>query len=208
MKGLLFVGAMLALTACSTVAPVVQPENLPKSLLVLPAANQSPEINAPAIFISSLSKPLAERGYYVFPVAVVERMMRENGLHTADEMHAIPLAKLNEHIAPDAVLYITILNWGQQYQVLRSQAVVRAQLKLVDARTGTVLWQEHAQAVQQNNNSQNGLAGLLVGALVDQVVGSFIDATPKLAKQANEQAVQSLFPGPRLIEKQQRSAQP
>ncbi len=176
---------------------------LPRSILILPPTNRSVEVNAPYIFLSTITRPLAEKGYYVFPVAVIDRFMRENGLHVPAEMHAIPLEKLREHIHPDAVLYVDILDWGQKYQILSSKAVVSADLKLVDAYTGNVIWQNRAYASESPSGStNNGLAGMLIQAVADQVIGSLSDKTYDLSRVANNQVVHRLPDGPIRIEVQ------
>ena len=180
-----------------------EPVILPRSILILPPTNRSVEVNAPYIFLSTITRPLAEKGYYVFPVAVIDRFMRENGLQVPAEMHAIPLEKLREHIHPDAVLYVEILDWGQKYQVLSSKAVVSANLKLVDAHTGNVIWESRAYASESPGSStNNGLAGLLIQAVADQVIGSLSDKTYELSRAANDQAIARLPDGPIRLEVQ------
>jgi hypothetical protein len=39
------------------------------------------------IYLSTLTKPLAEKGYYVLPVAVIDQFLKENGLPTPAEMN-------------------------------------------------------------------------------------------------------------------------
>ena len=46
-------------------------DHMPRSILVLPPLNNSLEPVAPYIYLSTVTRPLAERGYYVFPVAVI-----------------------------------------------------------------------------------------------------------------------------------------
>lgn len=192
------------LSGCGS-TPVRQDASLlPRSILVLPPTNRSVEVSAPYTFLSTISRPLADRGYYVFPVAVIDRLMRENGMHTPAQMHQIPLDKLYEHTGADAVLYVDINDWGQKYQVVRSNTVVSASLKLVRTSNGEVLWTGNAKAVDSgSNNSNQGLAGVLISAVVDQVVGSIVDNTYRLSKQANYAALQHLYDGPLLIEYQQ-----
>jgi hypothetical protein len=45
-------------------------------------------------YLSTLTKPLAEKGYYVLPVAVIDQFLKENGLPTPAEMNGIPLEKI------------------------------------------------------------------------------------------------------------------
>lgn len=165
-------------------------QHQPRSILVIPPRNNTVEVNAPYTFLAAITRPIAERGFYVFPVAVIDTFLKENGLPTPEEMNGIPLDKVREHIGADAVLYTTINQWGQKYQVISSQAVVSATMKLVDVRTGNLLWTGKAYAEQQpSNNNNGGLAGALFGALVDQVVGSIVDHTFPLAQQATASSI-------------------
>ncbi|MFV0438247.1 MAG: DUF799 domain-containing protein [Desulfopila sp.] len=193
---------LIAITGCT-----VQPYDYsalkaakPHSILVMPPVNNSLEVDAPYTFLATISRPLAEKGYYVFPVVVIDQFLKENGLPTPLEMQAVPLEKIREIIGPDAVLYVTIEDWGQHYQLISSQTVVSSRWRLVDARTGTVLWEGVARAVMSPGDSGAGLAGALIAAVVNQVVGSVVDQTPELSRQANSTAIndrhRGLLPGP------------
>lgn len=161
-------------------------DHMPVSILVLPPLDQSPEVDAPAAYLSTVTQPLAERGYYVFPVAMVDAMMRENGLPTAGEMHQVSLTKIDEIFGADAVLYLTIKEWGTSYQVIDSSTTVAIEGRLIDVKSGEELWVGAESSSQSASDSgQNGLAGMLVGALVNQLVTSASDPSRPLAMQAN-----------------------
>src|SRR5882672_6304721 len=81
----------------------------PRSILVLPPLNESTAVQGTYSYLSTVTRPIAELGYYVFPVVVVDQFLKENGMPTAGEMHQIPLNKIDEIIGADAVLYITVL---------------------------------------------------------------------------------------------------
>ncbi len=164
----------------------------PRSIVIIPPNNNSVAVNAPYIYLSTLSRPLAEKGYYVFPVSVIDHFLKENGLPTPAEMNGIPLDKIGEHIGADAVLYITIEDWGQKFQIVSSVARVKASLRLVDVKTGELLWESTAQAKKSSDDGGGGLVGALVSAVVTQIVASTIaDPTPGLARQANKVAINS-----------------
>ena len=163
--------------------------HLPKSVLVLPPLNQSVEVNAPYGYLSTISRPLAECGYYVFPVAVIDAFLKENGLPTPGEMHSISLDKIHEVFGADAVLYVTIEEYGQKYQILSSTTVVKAHAALVDVATGATLWEGRSQAVQGSGSSGGGIVGMLVTAAVSQIVASATDKAHALAVQANTQMI-------------------
>jgi len=159
--------------------------HMPHSILVLPPMNESLDVEAPASYLSTISRPIAECGYYVYPVAVIDSFLKENGIPDAAEAHAISLVKIHEVIGADAVLYVTIEDWGQKYQVISSTTIVKARAKLVDVATGTVLWTGTSFATQGSGDAGGGAVGMLVNAVLTQVVSSISDPTYDLSRQAN-----------------------
>ena len=145
------------------------------------------EVDATYGYLSTVTRPLAERGYYVFPVAVVDRMLRENGLPGPAEMHTVSLEKIDEIFGADAVLYLRITEWGTSYMVLSSSTEVRIEASLVDVATGTELWSGSHYAVHSSGGGS--LVEMAANALVSQVASSFDDRARGVARQAN----QSLF---------------
>lgn len=161
----------------------------PRSILVIPPANNSVEVNGSYTFLSTISRPLAEKGYYVFPVAVIDHFLKENGLPTPAEMNGIPLNKIEEHIGADAVLYVSIEDWGQKYRVLTSTTVVHSILRLVDVKTGDLLWEKTVKATRSSDDGDLGPLGAIVIALATQVAGSISDYTADLSSSANFSAI-------------------
>lgn len=175
----------------------------PRSILVLPPVNESIDIKATHSLLSQSSRPLAEAGYYVLPVALVEETFRQNGLSQPDDMHAVELKRLNEIFGADAVLYLQVKRYGSTYYVLGSATVVEAQARLVDARTGTLLWDGKASASSEEGKSNNnGLVGMLITAVVQQIISSATDQSHEIAGIASHRLlsvrpVNGLLPGPR-----------
>ena len=170
--------------------PAINAEK-PKSILVIPPVNNSVEVTAPYTYLSVVSRPLAEKGYYVFPVSVIDAFLKENGLPTPAEMSTIPLDKIRQHIGADAVLYVTIEDWGQKYVILSSKTVVKGHLKLVSTQTGNLLWDAPIQAERGSDDAGGGLIGALVNAAITQIAGNTFDYTPEVARMANNLAVYS-----------------
>lgn len=191
-SALFLVLSALLLSGCQTPQPYdysALNKSKPRSILVIPPANNTVEVNAPYIFLSTITRPLAEKGYYVFPVSMIENFFRESGMALSEEMNEIPLDKIRQHIGPDAVLYVTIDEWGQKYELLASRAVVSSTWRLIDARTGEVLWDATARAEQKSDDGNQGLIGALVNAVVTQIVGTLADHTPMLSSNANTFAI-------------------
>lgn len=158
----------------------------PRSILVLPPINESTEIMGTYGYLSTVSQPLGEMGYYVFPVAVVDQYMKENGLPTPGEMHQVSLAKLHEVFGTDAVMYITLKQYGSKFQVLSSVTTVSADAKMVDARSGTLLWEGQA-TVQQNPSSSGNFLADLIAAAITQAINKKTDAAHTVSRLANAQ---------------------
>lgn len=175
----------------------------PASILVLPAENRSPDINAAHSLTSLVTRPLAEAGYYVFPVAVVEETFQQNGLTSASDAQAVSARRLNEIFHADSALYITISDYGSSYRVIDSVTTVSAQARLVDLRSGKEIWRGSATATdddQQNGN--NGLVGILVNAAVKQIANSVTDQAHTIAGLTSERLLAhneqgGLLTGPR-----------
>lgn len=159
----------------------------PRSIVVLPPLNNSPEVNAGNSVYAQVTYPLAEAGYYVLPVAVVGETFKQNGMTDAADIHGLDARKLNEIFGADAGLYLTISRYGSSYTVIDSVTVVSVDAKLVDLKTGALLWQGAASASSNegNNNSGGGLIGMLVTAAVKQIINSSTDASHPLAGVAN-----------------------
>ncbi len=139
-------------------------------------------------WLSTVSRPLAEQGYYVFPVAVVDAMMKENGLPTPHEMHQVSLKKIDEIIGADAVLYVTLEDWGQKYQVINSVTKVKFRARLVDVKSGDTLWEGDQRVIQSSGVSVNPVV-MLVSAAVTQIINSVSDSTYPLSKVANSRMI-------------------
>jgi hypothetical protein len=185
-------GAVLLLCACAA-TPVAQTdytafrESRPRSILVMPPINQSPEIGATASFLATSTVPLAESGYYVIPVTLSEETFKQNGVNVAEEAHAIELGKLREIFGADAALYIKITRFGVSYRVLNSVVEAAASAKLIDLRSGQELWSGKANVVQGSNSGGGGLIGALVGAVINQVVNTLSDKAHDASRMANYQ---------------------
>lgn len=148
----------------------------PKSILILPPVNQSPDIKASSGVLATATFPVAEGGFYVYPVAMVVQTFKENGVTSPDEIQQLPISKLRDVFGADAALYLTVKHYGAAYQVIASNVQVTLAAKLVDLRNGDLLWQGQASASnQEGRNNQGGLIGLLVIALVEQVINSAMD---------------------------------
>ena len=196
------------LSGCATRAPAYDYAAFikakPASLLVLPPLNETPDVNATFAVWSHVTRPLAEAGYYVLPVALVDETFRENGVTDANEAHAIPTQKLRDFFGADAAVYLYVKKYGTSYAIVASETRVELEARIVDLRSGELLWQGKAVATsaEQQQAAQGGLVGLLVTAIVKQIVGTATDASYNYAGIANQRMLgapryNGVLPGPR-----------
>jgi hypothetical protein len=155
----------------------------PHSIVVLPPLNDSPDVTAGYGMLSQVTYPLAEAGYYVLPVALVDETFKQNGLANAADIHAVDPKKIRDIFGADAAMYVTITEYGSKYALVQSVVRVTAKARLVDLKSGAELWhgQASASSNEQNNNSGGGLVGMLVAAAIKQVINSATDAAYPMA---------------------------
>jgi hypothetical protein len=162
-------------------------QSRPASMLVLPPLNDSKDVKATAGVLSTATLPLAEAGYYVMPVSLVDETFRQNGLTTAADIHDVSPAKLREIFGADAAVYMRVKQYGTTYMVIGSETRVTVEGRIVDLRSGRLLWEGQATSSSQESDTSNqaGLAGLLIKALVTQIVGTVADASYNYASITN-----------------------
>lgn len=200
--------AAISLSACVSMPPAHDYSAFraadPKSVLILPPKNSTPEVIAPFSMMSQLAAPIAESGFYVFPVAVVNQTFVSNGMTVADDIHNIAPAKLKEIFGADTALYVTIEDYGTSYVVLSSETRVTVSASLIDLETSTMLWTGAATAssAEQQNASSGGLVGMLVQAAVSQIFETVTDrgfdiAAMTSARLMSAESYNGLLYGPR-----------
>lgn len=164
----------------------------PKSILVVPAINKSVDVDAADYFLSTLPIPLAERGYYVFPVNLVKRLLEDDGLSDAALVHSADPVRLCSMFGADAVLFPTIEQWTAKYVVVTTQVEVDFSYILKDGKTGEELWRGREKGVYQSNAGQGGLLAGIIAAAIEKAKPNYMP----MARAANLKAM--AYPGPGL----------
>ena len=166
----------------------------PRSILVVPALNNTTSVTAPDYFHSTVSRPFAERGYYVFPAHMTKRLLEEQGLSDAGLVHSADPTRLGALFGCGAILYIVIDRWESRYMVLTTSTNVEFTYTLRSCGTGATLW-EHTEArtyTPQTDSSGNAIVDLIVmaaSAAIERAAPNYIP----LAQEAN--AIAAGVPG-------------
>lgn len=193
--------AVMLLGGCATPRTIdysAFKESRPRTILVLPPLNESPDVKATYGMLSQVTFPLAEAGYYVLPVALVDETFRQNGLSAPGDIHQVSPAKFKEIFGADAALYITVKEYGTSYRLISSATTVTVSAKLLDLESGMALWTGTASASSEegNNNSGGGLVGMLITAAVKQIINSSMeDAAYPIAGITGQRLLSAGHPG-------------
>ncbi len=197
MNRLLLLAAMAALLSGCVAPPVNNGYDYsafrsadPRSILIVPVVNNSVDVDAADYFLSAISQPVAERGYYVFPVNMVKRVMEEDGLADADMVHHADPTRLAALFGADSVLYVSVERWDAKYAVLTTTVTVEFNYVLKDGHTGETLWQSAQRIVYQpqSGGSGNIIADLIISAVQAAATKAKPNYLP-LARQANNYTV-------------------
>jgi hypothetical protein len=108
----------------------------PRSILIVPIENKSLDVDAANYMLSTLTIPLAERGYYVFPVNTVKVVLEQEGLYEPERVRQADPQKLASYFGADAILYVAITRWDAQYAVLATTVTVELSYRLVSREPG------------------------------------------------------------------------
>jgi hypothetical protein len=155
----------------------------------VPAANKSLDVDATNYLLTTLTVPLAEKGYYVFPVHTAKTVLEQEGFYDGDQVHKQPPEALAKLFGADAVLFVTINRWDAQYAVFQTMVTVDFDYRLV-YKDGTELWKANKkmQYSPQQQNSGNALANLVAAAVAAALTRAKPNYMP-LTQMANAQVL-------------------
>ena len=136
---------LLVLFACASPMKKVQVSNkfaandrLPSlKVAILPLNGK---MDGAKFFREALHAALMDTGLNISEKFVVDGIIKKKEWNTPEKLFAIPPQKLGEAFGADALLYGKVTRWNKYYAIIHSTLVVGLELKLVDARTGELLW--------------------------------------------------------------------
>ena len=180
----------LVLAGCANHRPKVYDysalkQSDPRSILVVMPTSDSTDIRAESSVLAQATVPLAERGYYVFPVALVDEMFRQNGLTNGHDIQQAPIRKLREIFGADAVMYLHVEEYGARYQVVSSVTTVTVKGRLVDLRNGKTLWEGRASSRSGSDSTDRGGLAALIAAATSQILDTINDSGYEMAGAAD-----------------------
>lgn len=164
-------------------------EERPVTLLVMPPINNTANVDAKELLYTSISRPLAEAGYYVIPPALAMEVLRQESAYDAELFLDRPLRQFHDFFGADAVVFSVIEDWVKQGIGIRTK--IRYFIK--STTTDRILFDRTCDlfldlSVDSGNNG-------LLGALVDLAASALSTALTdhiEAARKANYYIFQDL----------------
>ena len=89
-------------------------EEKPVTLLVMPPINNSANVDAKELLYTSISRPLAEAGYYVISPTLAMEILKHESAYDAELFIDKPLKPFHDFFGADAVVFSVIDSWAKQ----------------------------------------------------------------------------------------------
>jgi len=185
----------IQLTGCAAPTILTKGEAYPNmyqnethSIVVVPAINRSTAADAPELYSTTIAQPLAEAGYYVMPIPMVEMMLSYEGVSDGEQLRNVDMGKFNIMFGADSVLFVTINQWDTNYFVTGGNVTVGADFELISTKTNQVLWTyRNVVVINTSGNSGNLIADIISTAITTAIV----DYVP-IAHQVNQSVITTL----------------
>ena len=166
----------------------------PVSILVLPPINESTAADAKEYYSTTIAEPLSFVGYYVFPIEIVNEVLKQEGIYDTELIVNLDASKFKEYFGADAVLFTKIIAWNTSYYVMGGNVKVHIAFDLVSTKTGETLWSYNDKLTVDttaDDNELGGAAGLLLQLAATAVQTAAQDYTP-LAKKVNTTVLKTI----------------
>jgi len=85
----------------------------------------------------------------------------------------------------DAVLFLDLKQYGSKYVLLSSVTTVEVSAKLVDTRSGILLWEGRGIAQQNGAGNSGNLLATAIAAAISQVINKKSDHAHVVSRLAN-----------------------
>lgn len=170
-------------------------EEKPVSILVMPPINRSINVTAKELLYNTITVPLTQRGYYVFPTLLTLDILKEESAYDSEMFIENPLDKVGEFFGADAVLFIVIHDWSRSN--LAAHIKVELQYIIKSTKSNKVLFDrtgEFTYSPSSDGDSGDGVVGAMVGILAD-ALSTAMTKEVEVARRCNEVLLRDLPAG-------------
>lgn len=188
--------ALLVVAGCAsgdhTKGPVVSAKELPRTIAVLPLVPpEDPDKEEPARVVTRMIYgTLSATPYDLMKLQVVEERLVRVGLGDPKAAQAKTPAELAKILKVDGIVYGELTHWNRIFLGVYAQVAAGAHIKLVDARTGTVLFER----TEVSRSHEGGVPTNAISAAI-QLVQSALKLREIELIRASDDLVRGLLKG-------------
>ncbi|OGS23794.1 MAG: hypothetical protein A2297_02455 [Elusimicrobia bacterium RIFOXYB2_FULL_48_7] len=166
----------------------------PITVAVMPMENETTNLNGPGYLRKRFQKRLLRKpSYSAIPLEEVDAKLREIGISDGGQLNAVTPQDLGKKLNVDAVIYGKLLVFNTLRRNinignLTMGDTVQAKFKMVDTRTGDILWQDEKGIITKKcyNKGEHDTPLIsfdFVGAFFEKLIGAPLDEeTEELAR--------------------------
>lgn len=173
-----FIAAIIMISSCGTASQITREdrysqmyEEKPVTLLVMPPMNNTTNVDAKEYLYTSISRPLAEAGYYVISPLLAMDILKAESAYDSELFVNGSLTPFRNYFGADAVVFSEINSWTKTG--LGIETSIRYFIR--SAHTGEILFDRSCDLyldLHQNSGSNNIFAQLL-----DLAIDAIVTAT-------------------------------
>lgn len=148
-------------------------EEKPITLLVMPPINNTSNVDAKEYLYTSISRPLAEAGYYVISPLLAMDVLKAESAYDAELFVNGSLSKFKEFFGADAIVFSEINSWAKQGFGIKTN--IRYFIK--SAHTGEILFDRSCELYLdlQVSSGSNSVLGQLVALAASAIATATTD---------------------------------
>jgi len=109
----------------------------PTRIAVLPAMNETADMDAPVVFRILAAAELADKGYALIDSVRIDEALAEKGILEGGQIEALTPQQIGDLVGADGLLYVKVMSYGRQVGV---HLKVEGSFTLVSSKSGQKIW--------------------------------------------------------------------
>lgn len=109
----------------------------PTRIAVLPAMNETADLDAPVVFRILAAAELADKGYALIDSARIDQALAQRGIQEGGQIEALTPQEIGELVGADGLLYVKVMSYGRQVGV---HLKMEGSFTLVNSKSGQKIW--------------------------------------------------------------------
>jgi hypothetical protein len=109
----------------------------PTRIAVLPAMNETADLDAPIVFRILAAAELADKGYALIDSGRIDEALAQRGIQEGGQIEALTPQEIGELVGADGLLYIRVMSYGRQVGV---HLKMEGSFTLVNSKNGQKIW--------------------------------------------------------------------